>query len=168
MKPRKRTNLKAVLNLDRYGELWLHAGTKIPATVSADPKFFEDMLAYRQRMLDELFASALTDAMVEYYIPVPPMQQRVLENSFGWDPYTTIERRVRMIKPTMTDGGANPVLRVAWRLDPGFAADWTTYIPEYEEDEDGRVRETPSEAQAGDPEPRERAGTVPAPQLPAE
>lgn len=162
MKRRKRTNLATTLQVGPSGELWLHAASRMPWVDEDAPEEIKvDGRRYANRLLDELFSDAMTDAMVEYYIPVPPMQQREIAGDGFWNPRQgTVERRIRMVKPMFHE---DETLSVRWYLDPAWSEGWTTYIPEYEDDQDERpdpalVRPALQGHQQGDQLPDYRAG----------
>jgi hypothetical protein len=132
---RKRTDLVSTIQRDAYGEWWLHAGYRIPDYEEIPSAFSKDHHDHANEVIDRLMGDALLDAMAQYWIPVPPMQHR--DRRLGsWEGLTsiTLERRIRMLKPTVLE---DATLVVRWPVDPlDGNFEWRPYVPTYEDDDD--------------------------------
>ena len=123
---RKKTDLAQAIIHDQYtGESWLRLRYTSPLTGREESDGHRD--AFVKRELDIALGYALTDAIVDGFVPVPPIQARRYDED-GQPPYAverrTDERRVRVVASELLYpsyagyGGSSGRLRVDFTREP--------------------------------------------------
>ncbi|HET9613273.1 MAG TPA: hypothetical protein VFP22_00555 [Candidatus Limnocylindrales bacterium] len=125
---------------------------------------------YADEQLDRTMSQALIDLVQRYWIPVPPILERVFRRvePFLFMESEIRERRIRVIKPRITAiaQSDSPVLSVDFSVDWPAMPDWNTYVPEYDDGKVDEAKDRPA-GPKGKGEDRARPGADAPPSLPA-
>ncbi len=146
---RRKTDLSTAIQQDYLtGEFYMTAAYKLPVYRPEEREFGLDRA---EMLVDAILTDGIIDAMLDYWLVLPPVQARSIDRSdMGvWypsgdlGPHILVMRRVRVMRAQIAHNTiGSEWLRADWPLDPIFrgvedypGSPWVTYRPKYEDDD---------------------------------